>query len=258
MSMGAFSLALALTRLLPFLNDDQDIVAAPDDVELFQPQPSVADAFAGLQLVFITVPRADEMNLVRERLALVGAVRRNHVDHAVDHEPLAGRPAGMDAGVAVGEVSAVLVEHADFRVSSDDDAAIAVLHLGRLGHEAFRHGGSSLARTLAWRRCDRWRKSVAPGGIELGSSRTSSLWPQRRAQRWESFDPSRAARIAPQTRCGVAGVSMCSMPIPESASSTAFMSTAELGVMPASPPPLTRSALPLVGSSVNATSRCGR
>src|SRR5262249_35549305 len=132
---------LALTRLVPFLNDDEDIVAAPDDVELFQPQPSVADAFAGLQLVFITVPRADGLDRVRERLALIGAVRRDHVDHAVDHEPLAGRPAGMDAGVAVGEVGAVLVEHADFRVSSDNDATIAVLHLGRLGHEAFRHGG---------------------------------------------------------------------------------------------------------------------
>src|SRR6516162_2530100 len=155
MSMGAFSLALALTRLVPrtgspprimsgqvFLNDDEDIVAAPNDVELFQSQPPVADAFPGLQLVFITVPRADEMNLVRERLALISAVRRDHIDHAVDHEPLAGRPAGMDAGVAVGEVGAILVEHADFRVSGNDDAPITVLHLGRLGNEAFRHGAA--------------------------------------------------------------------------------------------------------------------
>src|SRR6516225_4382857 len=147
---------LALTRVLPrtrspariapgqaALNDDEDIFAAPNDVELFQSQPPVADAFAGLQLVFITVPRADEMNLVGERLPLIGAVRRDHVDHAVDHEPLAGRAAGMDASVAVGEVGAVLVEHADFGVSSNDDAPIAVLHLGRLGNEAFRHGHSS-------------------------------------------------------------------------------------------------------------------
>src|SRR5499426_3513866 len=167
MSMGAFSSAFGVTRLVPFLNDDEDIVAAPDDVELFQPQPPVADAFAGLQLVFITVPRADEMDLVRERLALIGAVRRDHVDHAVDHEPLAGRPAGMDAGVAVGEVGAVLVEHADFRVSGNDDAPIAVVHLGRLGKEAFRHGRSSLARTLAWWRCDRWRKMR---GLQAGPS----------------------------------------------------------------------------------------
>src|SRR5262249_19602090 len=36
-------------------------------------------------------PRADEMDLVRERLGLIGAVRRDHVDHAVDHAPLDGR-----------------------------------------------------------------------------------------------------------------------------------------------------------------------
>src|SRR5215831_14014583 len=180
MSMGAFSLALGVdarstansksTRITPGqapLNDDEDIVAAPNDVELFQSQPPVADAFAGLQLVFITMPRADEMNFVRERLPLIGAVRRDHVDHAVDHEPFAGRPAGMDASVAVGEVGAVFVEHADFRVSRHDDASIAVVHLGRLGNEAFRHGGSSLARTLAWQRCDRWRKMR---GLQAGPS----------------------------------------------------------------------------------------
>src|SRR5262245_30938694 len=251
MSMGAFSSAFGVTRLVPFLNDDEDIVAAPDDVELFQPQPPVADAFAGLQLVFITVPRADEMDLVRERLALIGAVRRDHVDHAVDHEPLAGRPAGMEAGVAVGEVGAVLVEHADFRVSSDNDATIAVLHLGRLGHEAFRHGQLPRAHSSM----AVLRSVTQKRGIRRDRAMTLAMVAQC-AQRWES--PSRAARIALQTRCGVAGVSMCSMPIPESASTTAFMRTAELGVMPASPPPLTRSALPLVGSSVNATSRCGR
>src|SRR6516162_1368279 len=301
MSMGAYSLALGVdarstansksTRITPGqapLNDDEDIFAAPNDVEFFQSQPPVADAFAGLQLVFITVPRADEMNLVGERLPLIGAVHRDHVDHAVDHEPLAGRSAGMDTSVAVGEVGAVLVEHADFRVSSNDNAPIAVLHLGRLGNEAFRHG-ALLALTLAWRRREGWCKKCAAAsggapspnascrprnktplipakagllgrglGPRFRGDKRTRLWPQRCAQRWEFLDPSRVARIALQTRCGVAGMSMCSMPIPESASSTAFMSTAELGVMPASPPPLTRSALPLVGSSVSSTSRCGK
>src|SRR5258708_17518445 len=142
MSMGACSVARAVdarstansksARITPGqvrLNDEEDIFAAPNDVEVFQSQPPVADAFARLQLVLVTVPRADEMNLVRERLALIGAVRRDHIDHAVDHEPLAGRPASMHAGVAVGEVGATLVEHADFRASSNDDAPIAVLHL---------------------------------------------------------------------------------------------------------------------------------
>src|SRR5215469_3339994 len=210
MSMGAFSSAFGVTRLVPFLNDDEDIVAAPNDVELFQPQPPVADAFAGLQLVFIAVPWADEMDLVRERLALIGAVRRDHIDHAVDHEPLAGRPAGMHAGVAVGEVGAILVEHADFRVSSNDDAPIAVLHLGRLGNEAFRHGDTPRAHS----------SMAPPRGVaqnawhEAGASGRDSDTPKRRmmlavaTQRWEPLDASRATQIALQTRCGVAGMSM--------------------------------------------------
>ena len=68
------------------------------------------------------------------------------------------------------------------------------------------------------------------------------------------------ARIASQSRCGVAGMSMCSIPMPESASITALISAAELGVMPASPPPLTRSALPWpwYGSSVSSMSNVGK
>src|SRR5258708_19547087 len=154
MSMGAFSLARAvdarstatwrsarITRGQVPLNDDEVIFAAPNAVDLFQSRPPVADAFARLQLVLVTVPRADEMNLVRERLALIGAVRRDHIDHAVDHEPLAGRPASMHAGVAVGEVRATLVEPADFLVSSNADAPIALFHLAPLPNEPSRHSG---------------------------------------------------------------------------------------------------------------------
>src|SRR5262245_17331038 len=79
----------------------------------------------------------------------------------------------------------------------------------------------------------------------------------RRLVSGRSRDPPRAAQMAFHTRCGVAGMSMCSMPSSESASTTAFISTAELGVIPASPPPLTRSALPLVGSSVSSISMGG-
>src|SRR5258708_7638343 len=154
MSMGAFSLARAVdarstansksARITPGqvpLNDDEDIFAAPNDVELFQSQPPVADAFARLQLVLVTVPRADEMNLVRERLALIGAVRRDHIDHAVDHEPLAGRPASMHAAVAVGDAHPPLVHHADFPLPSTHTAPLPAFHLARLGNEAFPHSG---------------------------------------------------------------------------------------------------------------------
>src|SRR5262249_28736307 len=127
------------TPLLYFLSNDENIVTAADDLELLQLQPPVADAFAGLELVFVAVPRADEMHVVRECLALVGAVLRDHVDHTVDHDPFAGRTAGMDALVAVSEVGAVLEEHADLGVAGEHDTAVAVLHLGRLGNEAFGH-----------------------------------------------------------------------------------------------------------------------
>src|ERR1700730_14392673 len=128
--------------------DDENVVAAPDHLEPLQSQPPVADAFAGFELVLVAVPGTDEMHLVGERLPLIAAVRRDHVDHPVDHQALAGRPAGMDAVVAVGEIVAVLVEHADFRLPGDDDAPVAVPHFRRLGDEAFRHGLSSLARML--------------------------------------------------------------------------------------------------------------
>ena len=95
----------------------------------------------------VAVPRADEMHLVGEGLPLIGAVLGDHVDHPVDHQALAGRPAGMDAVVAVGEVGAVLAEHADFRLSRDHDPPVAVLHLGRLGNEAFGHELAPLRRS---------------------------------------------------------------------------------------------------------------
>src|SRR5262245_2046999 len=146
------------------LRDDENVVAAPHDVEFLQTQPPVADAFAGLELELVAVPRADEMHLVGEGLALIGAVGRDHVDHAVDHDALAGRPAGMDAYVAVGEIRPILVEHADLGVAGNHDAAVAVLHLGRLGNEAFGHGGSSLRRILPRRQADRM------GGISGSAS----------------------------------------------------------------------------------------
>src|SRR5262252_858499 len=74
----------------------------------------------------------------------------------------------------------------------------------------------------------------------------------------QSGSPLRlAASIAAQMRAGVAGMSRCSMPYTDKASTTAFMITAMAGVMPASPPPLTRSGLPLVGSSASSTLKLG-
>ena len=72
--MSVFSLRSILS------GDDVDVVAALDDFVLAQLLLAVADHLAGLQVVFLAVPRADEMHLVAELLALVGAVRVDDVD----------------------------------------------------------------------------------------------------------------------------------------------------------------------------------
>src|SRR5712691_8684773 len=116
-----------------------DVVAAAHDVVFPQFQPAVADAFAGLDVVLVAMPRTDERQFVGEGLAAIGPVRRDEVHHLVDQDALAGRPAGMKAVIAVGVVGAVLVEHADLMAAGGDDAAIPVGHLRRLGNEPFGH-----------------------------------------------------------------------------------------------------------------------
>ena len=53
--------------------DDVDFFAALDHLVLAELQLAVADALAGLQIVFVAVPRADEVRLVAVGLALVQA-----------------------------------------------------------------------------------------------------------------------------------------------------------------------------------------
>src|SRR5215831_3169708 len=91
---------------------NEDVVAAPHHLVLAQLELAVAGAFAGLDVVLVAVPRADEMQLVGKRLALVGAVGIDDIDNLVDHDALAGGAAGVQAEVAVGVVGAVLEEDA--------------------------------------------------------------------------------------------------------------------------------------------------
>src|SRR5471030_497031 len=121
------------------LGYNEDIFAAFDDFEFAQLEFAVADAFAGLDVVFVAVPRADEVHLVAVGLALIGAVGGKYVDHVVDHHAFAGRPALVQASVAVGVVRAAVVEHADFAAPRVDDAAVAVGEFGGLGNEPFGH-----------------------------------------------------------------------------------------------------------------------
>src|SRR5260370_33015547 len=88
------------------LGDDVDVFTALDDVVLAQFQLAVADALTGLEIVFVAVPRADEMRFVAIGLALVEAVLVDHVDNVLRDHAFAGRSALVPAGVAVGVDSA--------------------------------------------------------------------------------------------------------------------------------------------------------
>src|SRR5260370_178274 len=83
------------------LRHDENIFAPPHHFVFAQLELAVADAFAGRKLVFVAVPWAHEMHLIAERLALIGAVGGDEINHPVDEQPFAGRPARLQAVVAV-------------------------------------------------------------------------------------------------------------------------------------------------------------
>src|SRR5436190_16761298 len=85
-------------------NNDENIVAALEHLVFAELEPPVADADAGLELVFIAVPRAGEMYLVGKLLPFVGAVGVEDVHHLVDQNTFARGAAGVDAVVRVGVV----------------------------------------------------------------------------------------------------------------------------------------------------------
>src|SRR5262245_48837082 len=106
MSIG-ISLAFQLS------DHDEDVVAATHHLVFAQFQFPVTDALAGLEVVFIAVPRAGEMHLVGEPLPLIGAVVAQDVLDLVDQDTLASRAAGMQAIIAVSVIGAVLEKYAD-------------------------------------------------------------------------------------------------------------------------------------------------
>src|SRR5262249_28790078 len=60
--------------------NDINVLAAPHYREGFELEPPVRRAFAGCDVVFVAVPRADEMRLgLREAVTVPGAVGRQHV-----------------------------------------------------------------------------------------------------------------------------------------------------------------------------------
>ena len=101
--------------------------AAADDIVFLQAQPPVGGAFAGLDVVFVAVPRADEVHpLLGELLPDPGLVRADHVLNLVHDQPLAGRTALVQAHVGVGVELAAPVEHADVVRAAFDDFSLAL------------------------------------------------------------------------------------------------------------------------------------
>src|SRR4029077_7509420 len=105
-------------------------------------QLAVADTLTGLEVVFVTVPRADEMRFVAVGLALVEAVLVDYIDDVLRDHAFAGRSALVQAGVAVGVECAALVKDADLALARGDDLAVAFLDVGRFSHQPLGHFSS--------------------------------------------------------------------------------------------------------------------
>src|SRR5581483_2145963 len=96
--------------------------------------------FARLQVVFVAVPRADEMNFgIGKRLADPGAVGADYVLDLVHDQPFASRAALVHAEIFIGVESTLPVKHADLAPRVRDDAALAIGKLRGLGNKYFRH-----------------------------------------------------------------------------------------------------------------------
>src|SRR5262249_28753598 len=76
---------------------------------------------------------------VGEIQALRGLVGHDALFHLGDRQPLAGRPALMQAIVAVCVEYAVLTEHTNLMVAGEHDAALAVLEVGNLADKSLSH-----------------------------------------------------------------------------------------------------------------------
>src|ERR1051326_1356034 len=78
--------------------NDIDVLAAPHDRKRFELEPPVGRAFAGRDVVFVTMPGADEVRFGRgETLAVPGAIGAEHVLDLVHDDALARGAALVDA-----------------------------------------------------------------------------------------------------------------------------------------------------------------
>src|ERR1700736_1365067 len=126
--------------LIASAGEDIDVFPAPHDVEGFEPQPPVGRALAGLQVVFVAMPGADEMNLVRrEFLAMPASVGTENVLDLVHDDALARRAALMHAEILVGVKFSLPAKDANLEPIMRHDAALTIRQFGGFGDKDFPH-----------------------------------------------------------------------------------------------------------------------
>src|SRR5580704_5964576 len=131
------------------LGDDIKVLAFLQRLVLLQPHFAIADALAGLHVVFHAVPRADEVHFVfREEQAHRRLVGAKPLLDLGDGQTFASRAALVQAEITVSVKLAIVLEHADLVVADEDDPALAVLHFRKLCDKFFRHMRSTLAYAL--------------------------------------------------------------------------------------------------------------
>src|SRR5580704_10114302 len=139
--LAAFFATTAFATILAArLGDDIKILAFLHGLVLLQLHLAVADALAGLHVVFHAVPRTDEVHLVfGEEQAHRGLVGAKPLLDLGDGQALAGRAALVQAEIAVGVEFAFVAEHADLVVADEHDPPVAILEFRKLCDEFFRH-----------------------------------------------------------------------------------------------------------------------
>src|SRR5262249_42737197 len=122
------------------LRDDIYVISLLHDLVLAQFHAAIGDTLAGLHVVFHPVPRAHEVHLgLGEVQSARGLVRHDPLFDLGNGQSLAGRAALVQAEIAVSVKLALFLEHADFMLTQEHDAAVAVLDLRRLAHELLSH-----------------------------------------------------------------------------------------------------------------------
>src|SRR5262249_16348990 len=171
------------------LRDDIHVVSALHSLVAAQLELAVGDALAGLDVVLVAVPRADEVGLgVGKVKALRGLVGHDPLFHLGDDQALAGRAALVQAVIAVGVEFAAVLEHTDLGVADEHDAAIAVLELGCLANELLAQECTSLPPNVLVRAVSGRSHGTAAPGVEQFYNTFTAMPPARteacRAHDW--------------------------------------------------------------------------